>query len=66
VLQTTFFNRKKSKTMKDIKYLTPAQYARKIGVSRSRVSQMMKQGKLKTVKIYGTEMIDTEEKIIKT
>lgn len=47
--------------MKDIKYLTPAQYARKIGVSRSRVSQMMKQGKLKTVKIYGTEMIDTEE-----
>jgi hypothetical protein len=47
--------------MKDIKYLTPAQYARKKGVSRSRVSQMMKQGKLKTEVIYGTEMIDTEE-----
>jgi len=39
------------------KYLTPAQYARKNGISRARVSQMMKQGKLKTVTIYDTEMI---------
>lgn len=39
------------------KLITQAAYARKIGCDRSTINYMIKQGKLKTVKIEGATLI---------
>lgn len=46
-------------TMKEFRkdLYTQAEYAKKIGVSRARVSQMVKSGDLKTITINGTILI---------
>lgn len=40
------------------RYLTKAQMARKLEVSKPRITQMVHEKKLKTVMVYGVEMID--------
>ncbi len=42
------------------KLYTQTEYAKKIGVSRGRVNQMITEGKLKVVKINGGKLITDE------
>lgn len=37
--------------------VTQAQAARLLGVTKTRIGQMIKEGKIKSVKILGTEMV---------
>lgn len=49
-----------------MEHLTKSQFATMAGLSPARISQLIKDGKLKTVTIYGTEVIPLTPENLKT